>query len=216
MAQRHAEEFQKIEGVELVACADIHLPVAQKFAKKNNIPQAFSSLEGLLAFAEFDAVANVTPDRFHCATTLPLLTSGKHVLCEKPLAENHADALKMAETAQQAGVINMVNFSYRNASAIHKAHELIQAGKLGHIMHVEASYLQEAGWSARLGGIGRKRTSGSGDSPPSMEARAPWETLVSTFLTLRPIRSVLCQAFTVHSRPSQMSRHTNGRVYAGC
>ena len=35
MAQRHAEEFQKIEGVELVACADIHLPVAQKFAKKN-------------------------------------------------------------------------------------------------------------------------------------------------------------------------------------
>ena len=55
MAQRHAEEFQKIEGVELVACADIHLPVAQKFAKKNNIPQAFSSLEGLLAFAEFDA-----------------------------------------------------------------------------------------------------------------------------------------------------------------
>ena len=139
MAQRHAEEFQKIEGVELVACADIHLPVAQKFAKKNNIPQAFSSLEGLLAFAEFDAVANVTPDRFHCATTLPLLTSGKHVLCEKPLAENHADALKMAETAQQAGVINMVNFSYRNASAIHKAHELIQAGKLGHIMHVEAS-----------------------------------------------------------------------------
>ena len=142
MAQRHAEEFQKIEGVELVACADIHLPVAQKFAKKNNIPQAFSSLEGLLAFAEFDVVANVTPDRFHCATTLPLLTSGKHVLCEKPLAENHADALKMAETAQKAGVINMVNFSYRNASAIHKAHELIQAGKLGHIMHVEASYLQ--------------------------------------------------------------------------
>ena len=71
MAQRHAEEFQKIEGVELVACADIHLPVAQKFAKKNNIPQIFSSLEGLLAFAEFDAVANVTPDRFHCATTLP-------------------------------------------------------------------------------------------------------------------------------------------------
>ena len=35
-AQRHAEEFQKIEGVELVACADIHLPIAQKFAKKNN------------------------------------------------------------------------------------------------------------------------------------------------------------------------------------
>ena len=66
-AQRHAEEFQKIEGVELVACADIHLPVAQKFAEKNNIPQAFSSLEDLLAFAEFDAVANVTPDRFHCA-----------------------------------------------------------------------------------------------------------------------------------------------------
>ena len=84
MAQRHAEEFQKIEGVELVACADIHLPVAQKFAKKNNIPQAFSSLEGLLAFTEFDAVANVTPDRFHRSTTLSV-DLWQHVLCENPL-----------------------------------------------------------------------------------------------------------------------------------
>ena len=44
MAQRHAEEFQKIEGVKLVACADIHLAVALKFAEKNNIPQALSQL----------------------------------------------------------------------------------------------------------------------------------------------------------------------------
>lgn len=142
MAQRHAEEFQQIDGVEVVACADVRLPVAQAFAQKNKIPHAFGSLEALLAFGDFDAVANVTPDRFHCDTTLPFLAAKKHVLCEKPLAESHADALKMAEAAQAAGVLHMVNFSYRNASAIHKAHELIQAGEIGEVMHVEASYLQ--------------------------------------------------------------------------
>ena len=112
----------------------------------------------------------------------------------------------MAETAQQAGVINMVNFlSYRNASAIHKAHELIQAGKLGHIMHVEASYLQS--WLvSKAWGDWEERTSGSGDYPPNMEARAPWETLVSTSLILRLIQSVLWQVYIVRSRPSQMSK----------
>ena len=72
----------------------------------------------------------------------------------------------MAVVAQQAGVTNMVNLSHRNASATHKAYELIQTGKLGHIMHVKASYRQS--W---LGEIGRKRTSGSGGPQRNMAAR---------------------------------------------
>jgi predicted dehydrogenase len=64
------------------------------------------------------------------------------VLCEKPLATNHKDAKRMVAAARRAGVINMVNFSYRNAPAIQKAARLVQSGKLGDIVHLEASYLQ--------------------------------------------------------------------------
>jgi predicted dehydrogenase len=142
MAHRHAEEYSRIEGVELVAACDVREDVAQAFAEKHRIPNVFTEVEALLDFGAFDAVSNVTPDRFHSVTTLPLLQAGKHVLCEKPLAENHADALRMAEAAQAAGVVHLVNFSYRNASAIHKAYELVQSGQLGTVMHVEASYLQ--------------------------------------------------------------------------
>jgi len=68
----------------------------------------------------------------------------KHILSEKPLASNLAQARKMAAAAKASGVINMVNFSYRNSSALHAAAKLVADGKIGRVMHVEASYLQ--GW----------------------------------------------------------------------
>jgi predicted dehydrogenase len=63
-------------------------------------------------------------------------------MCEKPLALNYRDARQMADAAEKKGVINMVNFSYRNSSAIQKAAELVLRGDLGEVIHFEASYLQ--------------------------------------------------------------------------
>ena len=54
-----------------------------------------------MAWGAFDAVANVTPDSAHHPTTLALIRAGKHVFCEKPLAENHAKALEMTEAAER-------------------------------------------------------------------------------------------------------------------
>ncbi|HEU0221826.1 MAG TPA: Gfo/Idh/MocA family oxidoreductase [Paracoccaceae bacterium] len=55
---------------------------------------------------------------------------------------NHADALVMTEAAEAAGLINMVNFTYRNAAAIQMARRMIEAGEIGEVRHVQASYLQ--------------------------------------------------------------------------
>ena len=117
----------------------------------------------MLREADLDAVSIVTPDAFHFPLTLQAIKAGKHLLCEKPLALNYKDAKAMATAAKRKGIINMVNFSYRDAPAIHKAHQLIAEGKLGRIMHVEAQYLQswlasdvwgnaltEPGWLWRL------------------------------------------------------------------
>ena len=102
----------------------------------------FASVDEALAWGEFDAVSNVTPDAIHHATTLPFLAAGKHVLCEKPLAANHADAVEMRDADAAAGVVNMVNLTYRNVPALHKAAELVQADTIGQIHHFETSYLQ--------------------------------------------------------------------------
>lgn len=114
---------------------------AAAFAAASKIGGFFESLEAAIAWDEFDAAINATPDGAHM-TTLALLAQGKHVFCEKPLAPNHADALAMTQAAEAAGVVNMVNLTYRNSPAIHEARRMVQADEIGELRHVEASYRQ--------------------------------------------------------------------------
>lgn len=142
MANWHAENFRKDSGCELVAACDVDAARAGAFAGKHGIPMSFSNSEELLAKADFDAVTVVTSDAFHAPVSLLFLKAGKHVLCEKPLALNFKDAKKMTDAAKRAGVVNMVNFSYRDWPCIQAAAALIRRGEIGEIRHVEASYLQ--------------------------------------------------------------------------
>ena len=142
MANHHAEHFAKIDGVEVVGGVDVSKERADAFCDKHNIKNRFTSLDDAIAWGQFDAATNVTPDKIHHPTTMALLRAGKHVMCEKPLAENHAKALEMTEAAEKAGVINMVNLTYRNVAPLQKARAMVLAGELGTIRHVEASYLQ--------------------------------------------------------------------------
>jgi predicted dehydrogenase len=142
MANNHATEFAAIPGVELVAGVDTRPEQLKAFCDRHHIPNGFASLDEAIAWGQFDAATNVTPDAAHYATTLPLLAAGKHVLCEKPLATNEADANAMAEAAAKAGVVNMVNLSYRNVAALQQAAKMVRDGAIGNIRHFEASYLQ--------------------------------------------------------------------------
>jgi predicted dehydrogenase len=147
MANAHAQSFQAIRGVKIVAACDVVRERAEEYAAKYGIKAVYTDVDELLASEEIDAITNVTPDAAHAEVSLKAIAKGKHVLCEKPLAVNYPDARKMAAAAKRKGVINMVNLSYRNSAAIHKAHQIVQQGVLGRIMHVEASYLQS--WLSR-------------------------------------------------------------------
>ena len=142
MAANHAEAFAAIPGVEVVAGVDTRPAQLAEFMATHKIPNGFASIDEALAWGEFDAVTNVTPDAAHYPTTIPLLAAGKHVLCEKPLATNAAHAEAMAGIAANAGVVNMVNLSYRNVPALQKAASMVREGQIGTVRHFEASYLQ--------------------------------------------------------------------------
>jgi predicted dehydrogenase len=98
---------------------------------------------------ERDDVALVdvcTPGDSHAEIAIAALEAGKHVLCEKPLANSVAEAEAMAEAAARAaarGVRSMVGFTYRRVPAIGLARELVAQGRLGEIRHVRAQYLQD-------------------------------------------------------------------------
>ncbi|ANL29220.1 oxidoreductase protein [Rhizobium phaseoli] len=142
MAKNQLTHFSKIDGVTVVGAVDTDPDRLSAFADKFGIEQRFLSLDQAIAWGEFDAATNITPDRVHHPTTMALIAAGKHVLCEKPLAENYPKALEMTEAAEKAGVINMVNLTYRNVAPLQRAREMVLSGELGTIKHVEASYLQ--------------------------------------------------------------------------
>jgi predicted dehydrogenase len=142
MANNHAENFAAIPGVTLAGGVDTRPDGLAAFNAKHGIAKGFATVADALAWGQFDAVTNVTPDGVHKATTLPFLAAGKHVLCEKPLAVNAADAAEMAAAATAAGVVNMVNLSYRNGAALQEARRLVAGGLIGTVRHFEASYLQ--------------------------------------------------------------------------
>ncbi|MDQ3856217.1 MAG: Gfo/Idh/MocA family oxidoreductase, partial [Chloroflexota bacterium] len=84
-----------------------------------------------------------TPGNTHFEVVMAAVEAGKHVICEKPLANTLDEARQMTEAANRAGVINMVNFNYRRAPAVQLAKQLIDSGRIGTIRHWRAVYLQD-------------------------------------------------------------------------
>ena len=142
MAAAHARAFALEPTIKIVGAVEPNKQRLAAFGKEFGIRHRFASLDDALDWGKFDAVANVTPDAVHHPTTMKLIAAGKHVLCEKPLATVYPLAREMADAAEKAGVINMVNLTYRASPALQKAREIVTSGKLGTIRHFEASYLQ--------------------------------------------------------------------------
>jgi predicted dehydrogenase len=142
MARLHVKYFRDVPGVEIVAGVDSNPERLANFCATHGVANSFAGLDEAIAWGQFDAVSNVTPDSVHHATTLQLLAANKHVFCEKPLATNRADAMEMTTEAERRGLVGMVNLSYRNVPALQRARDLVLGGELGTVRHVEASYLQ--------------------------------------------------------------------------
>ncbi|MGH2550158.1 MAG: Gfo/Idh/MocA family protein, partial [Thermomicrobiales bacterium] len=97
----------------------------------------------LIARDDIQLVDVSTPGDSHYQVVLAAIAAGKHVLCEKPLANTLDQAREMYVAAKNAGVINMVNFNYRRVPAVVLAKRLIEEGRIGEIRHFRAVYLQD-------------------------------------------------------------------------
>lgn len=121
----------------------------------------------VIARDDIDIVDIVTPGDTHAEIALAALAAGKHVLCEKPLANSVAEAQQMAEAAASAaagGARSMVGFTYRRVPATTFARDMVAAGRIGEVRQVRAEYLQD--WlmdaEAPLTWRMKKETAGSG------------------------------------------------------
>jgi predicted dehydrogenase len=108
--------------------------------------RTYTDWRDLVAADDIDVVDICTPGDSHCEIAVAALAAGKHVLCEKPLANTVEEARTMvaaAEAARADGVRSMCGFNYRRVPAVAFLRQLIAGGRLGTVRHVRAVYLQD-------------------------------------------------------------------------
>lgn len=145
-------------SAELVAVASRDEERARAFAEAQGIPTAYGSYEALLAAGDIDAVYIPLPNHLHKPWTLRAAEAGKHVLCEKPLALNAAEAEEMVTACRAAGVHLMEAFQWRHHAQAHTVRSLVREGRIGALRMITASFSftltrpDDVRWRAEWGG----------------------------------------------------------------
>ena len=117
-----------------------------------------------MAREDIDLVDISTPGNLHAEMALEAAAQGKHIICEKPLANTLSETEQMLEAVQNAGVRHFLMHNYRRVPAVAMAKRMIEDGRLGRIFHFRARYLQDWAMSEQLPLLWRfeKEKSGSG------------------------------------------------------
>ncbi|HET9008479.1 MAG TPA: Gfo/Idh/MocA family oxidoreductase, partial [Actinomycetes bacterium] len=119
---------------------------AAEAAEKLGWQESSDDWRAVIARDDIHVVDICTPGDSHAEIAIAALAAGKHVLCEKPLANTVEEAERMTAAAERAaagGVRAMVGFTYRRVPAIALARQLVQEGRIGEVRHVRAQYLQD-------------------------------------------------------------------------
>jgi predicted dehydrogenase len=144
---RNARSFFDPQLVpDLAAVAGRDAAAAADLAHRFDWAHVETDWRALIAREDVDLVDICTPGDTHADIAIAALEAGKHVLCEKPLANTVEQARAMAAAAERArahGIRSMVGFTYRRVPAIALARQLVQEGRVGEIRHVRAQYLQD-------------------------------------------------------------------------
>lgn len=113
---------------------------AKQKAEEHGIPKAYGSYEALLADEDIDAVYIPLPNHLHCEWTVKAAEAGKHVLCEKPISLDAAEAERMADACERAGVVLAEAFMYRLHPRYERIREMIAAGEIGELRGIHGTF----------------------------------------------------------------------------
>jgi predicted dehydrogenase len=128
------------ETCELVAIASRDPATAEAAASKLGVARAHGSYEALLEDAEVDAVYIPLPNHLHAEWTLRAARAGKHVLCEKPLAMDEAQAREIVDGCAEAGVLLMEAFMYRLHPQWDLVREVVSSGRVGELTAIQGFF----------------------------------------------------------------------------
>jgi len=136
----HIPAFQA-NGCRVVAVSQRNRAQAQAIADKYGVPSVYERWEDLLEKVRPEIVVIATPPHLHKAIALAAFAQGAHVLCEKPVALNAADAREMVDAAARVKCTAMTGFNWRSPAAFQRFHAMVEEGFLGRLLHVQVRYM---------------------------------------------------------------------------
>jgi len=150
MGRAHSNAYNRVNNffelqhkVVLKAACARSADKVKEFADKWGYESTETDWRRLIDRKDIDVIDICTPNNTHYEIALAAAAAGKMILCEKPLAMNGPEGLKMVEAVEKAKVPNMVWYNYRRVPAVTFAKQLIDEGKLGRIFHYRAKFLQD-------------------------------------------------------------------------
>lgn len=138
----HIEALKRIPGLEVVAVSHSSESIAREKADQLGVESAYGNFEELLKHG-IDVVHICTPNDLHFPMTKSALEAGIHVICEKPLAMNSAEATELVALARSKNLLHAVHFNIRYYPLVREMKARRESGELGEIFHIIGSYLQD-------------------------------------------------------------------------
>ncbi|WP_040670447.1 Gfo/Idh/MocA family protein [Nitritalea halalkaliphila] len=138
----HLEALRRIPYVQVLGLCEASPELAAEKAAQLGIPRAYS-FEEMLQDPDIHVVHICTPNFLHYPQSKAALLAGKHVICEKPLANRAEEAEELLALAKEKGLIHAVHFNLRYYPMVRQMKALREKGELGEIFAVLGSYLQD-------------------------------------------------------------------------
>jgi predicted dehydrogenase/aryl-alcohol dehydrogenase-like predicted oxidoreductase len=140
IAGRFAADLPNSRTGTLAAVASRDLGRAKAFAEQHGADRAYGGYDELLADDSVDAVYVATPHPQHAQWAIRTAEAGKHLLCEKPLTVNHAQAMAVIEAARRHDVFAMEAYMYRCRPQTARLAELVRSGAIGAVHQIQATF----------------------------------------------------------------------------
>ncbi len=138
----HIEALRRLPNVEVAALCEVSQELAEQKAAQLGIPRAYT-FEELLKQDDITCIHICTPNFLHYSQSKAALLAGKHVVCEKPLAKDLAEAEELVELAKQTGLVNAVHFNLRYYPLARQMKTMREKGEIGDVYSIIGSYLQD-------------------------------------------------------------------------
>jgi predicted dehydrogenase len=138
----HVEALRRA-GVEVVGVLGSSPAKSRQAAAALGVPVGYADLAALLADRAVQAVHLASPNRLHFAQAGAVLESGRHCVCEKPLAMNSRESAALVKIARASGKVAAVNYNVRYYPLCLEARERVRRGDLGRVHHVVGGYWQD-------------------------------------------------------------------------